>query len=310
MHARVAPALQASATRAPASRYFRPTSVDDALTLMATYDVAPLAGGTELMVDGGAPSPALAWLDLSRLSALDGLAIVSTPTSQLRVGACTTWRALASDPLPPGFEAIEMAAAAMGSLQVQQRATLGGNLCGAAPTADGIPPLLALDAQVVLASSAGVRRMPLSAFVVGDRRTARRRDELLTAVEVPFRSPRAASRFLKLGGRNRVERPIATVAVALDFDARDRVVHCGIAVGACSPTPRRLPLLEATLRQVGRTGLATTLARQLDPRAARALVCAPLHLGNPTPLDAVHADVVVTMIRRAVDDLARLPGAA
>ena len=103
----------------------------------------------------------------------------------LRIGACTTWSAIRDAALPPAFDALRAAAAEVGGGQIQNAGTIGGNLCNASPAADGVPPLLALDAEVELASAAGTRRLPLAAFLRGPRRTDRRPGEMLTAVLIP-----------------------------------------------------------------------------------------------------------------------------
>src|SRR4029077_8004802 len=96
-----------------------------------------------------------------------------------------TWTDVLHVPLPRCFDALKGAAREVGSVQIQNRGTVAGNLCNASPAADGVPPLLARDAEVELTSSAGPRRMPLAEFIVGNRKTARRVDEILTAVIVP-----------------------------------------------------------------------------------------------------------------------------
>ena len=99
--------------------------------------------------------------------------------------AATTWSEIAAANLPPAFDALRQAAREVGSIQIQNRGTIAGNLCNASPAADGVPPLLALDAAVELASANGTRQLPLSEFITGYRRTARQPDEILSAVIVP-----------------------------------------------------------------------------------------------------------------------------
>src|SRR5690606_31422727 len=137
-------------------------------------------------------------LDLSGLRALRG---IDGRAADWRSGALTTLSDLARAPLDPSLAALQQAAREVGGVQIQNQATIGGNLCNASPAADGVPALLALDARVELSSVRGVRTLPLSGFVLGNRRTAIAPDELLTTVIVPRRSPRALSRFLKLGHR-------------------------------------------------------------------------------------------------------------
>ena len=131
-------------------------------------------------------------------------------------------------------------------MQIQNAGTIGGNLCNASPAADGVPPLLALDAEVELASAAGTRRLPLAAFLHGPRRTARRPDELLTAVLIPAAATEGRSAFLKLGARRYLVISIAMVAARL-ATADGRVTAAALAVGACGPVATRLPAVEAAL---------------------------------------------------------------
>jgi CO/xanthine dehydrogenase FAD-binding subunit len=124
-------------------------------------------------------------------------------------------------------------------VQIQNSGTVAGNLCNASPAADGVPPLLALDASVELASVAGTRRLKLDDFILGPRRTARRADELLAAILIP--KPRAAahSHFLKLGARRYLVISIAMVAAAIESE-RGKITTARVAVGACGPVAQRL----------------------------------------------------------------------
>jgi len=111
-----------------------------------------------------------------------------------------------------------------------------------------VPPLLALGASVELSSAARGRRvLPLESFVLGPRRTARRDDELVTAILVPPHAEGSVARFVKLGGRHYLVISIAMVALVLEPDGNGRIARARIAVGACSPVARRLPGLEAAL---------------------------------------------------------------
>ena len=150
--------------------YDRPETLPDALALLARAPRTVLAGGTDLY-----PATARQELDgrgprhhrrgrarRHHAAAPEGL----------RIGACTSWAEVRDAALPPAFDALRAAAAEVGGRQIQNAGTVGGNLCNASPAADGVPPLLALDAEVELASAAGRRRLPLAAFLRGVRRTA------------------------------------------------------------------------------------------------------------------------------------------
>jgi CO/xanthine dehydrogenase FAD-binding subunit len=179
-------------------------------------------------------------------------------------------------------------------VQIQNRGTVAGNLCNASPAADGVPPLLALDADVELASAAGWRRLPLEQFLVGNRKTQRRPDEILAAVLVPRRMEGAASAFLKLGARRYLVISISMVAVVVHSDAAGCVAEAHIAVGSCSARALRLTDLEQ-----GLVGLPFN-------RGIGAAVKAK-HLSPLTPIDDVRAtadyrrDASLTLVQRALD---------
>jgi CO/xanthine dehydrogenase FAD-binding subunit len=219
----------------------------------------------------------------------------------LRIGALTTWSEVARAQLPAHLRALQQAAREVGGVQIQNTGTVGGNLCNASPAADGIPALLALGAEVELASPRGRRRLPLASFVLGNRRTALAADELLVAVWVPLVSPAASSCFLKLGHRRYLVISIVMVAAMLDFDADARVRACGVAVGACSAAAQRLPALERALLGVRRTDVAGQVAAQLDAGAL-----APL-----APIDDVRGsrayrlDAARGLVARALAELAQ-----
>jgi len=276
------------------ARYERPADLDAALRRLAQGGWTPLAGGTDFYPARVGRPVREALLDLSGLHALRGVAgCDGNGTAEWRIGALTTWSDVARMAPDPFLMALQQAAREVGGIQVQNQATVGGNLCNASPAADGVPALLALDAQVELASVRGRRRLPLASFVLGNRRTALAPDELLIAVIVPRRSPRAVSRFLKLGHRRYLVISIAMAAVAVDFDDGDRLSHCAVAVGACSAAALRLPALERVLLSTPRAALV----QRFD--ALEAAVFAPL-----APIDDVRGsaayrrEAAVELVRR------------
>jgi CO/xanthine dehydrogenase FAD-binding subunit len=281
--------------------YRRPEDLGEALGLLATHRPAVLAGGTDFYPARVGRAVEAAVLDLSRVAAMRGIV---ADAGGWRIGALVTWTELVRAGLPPALAALVQAAREIGGPQVQNRGTVGGNLCNAAPAADGVPVLLALDAEVELAGGRGVRRLPLAAFVLGPRRTALAPDELLVAVRVPRLGPAARSCFVKLGHRRYLVISIAMVAVSVDVDARDHATHVAIAVGACSAVARRLPALEAALAGRPRAALAADAERAL--RDAPASMLAPL-----APIDDVRGtaayrlDAVGTLVVRALEELGR-----
>ena len=177
-------------------------------------------------------------------------------------------------------------------MQIQNRGTVAGNLCNASPAADGVPPLLALDAEVELVSKTGVRKMPLADFIVGSRKTQLKPDELLAAVLVPRELENATSTFLKLGARRYLVISIAMAAVILQVHDK-RVVAARVAVGSCSAVARRLRALEDELLGV-------------SVRAGLSSVVRPEHLAPLAPIDDVRAtaeyrmDASLRLVQRAL----------
>jgi CO/xanthine dehydrogenase FAD-binding subunit len=275
--------------------YWRPDSVAEALEALATAPRTVLAGGTDYYpARVGRPSEEDI-LDITGLAALRG---IEAQREHWRIGALTAWSTLARADLPAWLAGLRLAAREVGGEQIQNAGTLGGNLCNASPAADGVPPLLALDALVELASVEGIERLPLIEFIRGNRKTARRPDQLLTAVLVPKpKAARAAGHFLKLGARRYLVISIVMVGATLEVGADGRVAAARIAVGACAPVASRLPAAERAL-----TGAPC------GPRLG-ALV-QPGHLAGLAPIDDVRAsaayrsDVALTLVRRTLNELA------
>lgn len=249
-------------------RHAAPASLSQALALMAEGGWQPLAGGTDLYPATDAPDLAGDILDLGSVPGLAGLSI---DDGHLRIGAATTWATLAEAPLPPACTALQQAARQVGGRQIQNMGTIGGNLCNASPAADGIPPLLALDALVELASASGTRRVPISDFVIGPRRTARKAAELVTALLLPPAALTGRSSFLKLGARAHLVISIVMVAARVDLDADGHVAKAALAIGACAPSARRLGVLERSI-----TGLSPDAAIARITPAALAASLAPI----------------------------------
>ncbi len=229
--------------------YVRPASLTEAVALLADPAFRLLAGGTD-MYPGAATCLAGSILDVTAITALSGIS--SSPG--LRIGAATTWTEIAETDMPPACHALQQAARQVGGRQIQNAATIGGNLCNASPAADGVPPLLALEAEVELASAAGSRVLPLAAFLLAPRQTALRPGEIMTAVTIPEAALSGRSAFVKLGARSHLVISIAMVAARLIL-LSDRVAFAAIAVGSCSGVAQRLPLVERALAGAPLAGL-------------------------------------------------------
>lgn len=217
--------------------------MEEAVALLSAGGWRPLAGGTDVYPALG-ETAVPPFLDLTGIGALRG---VRDEGAVLRIGALATWTEVIEAPLPPAFDALKAAAREVGGVQVQNAGTVAGNICNASPAADGMPPLLALDAVVEVAGGAGRRSVPLSAFVTGPRQTCLAPGEIVTALRVPRPAAKARSAFLKLGARTHLVISIAMVAAVVRLDAAGRVAAAALALGACGPVARRLATVETAL---------------------------------------------------------------
>ncbi len=274
--------------------YARPSHLDGALRLLAERNARIIAGATDIYPGAGERPLQGDYVDVSNISALRGVRLEDTG---VRIGATTTWSEIARADLPSAFDALKVAARDVGGAQIQNRGTIAGNLCNASPAADGVPPLLILDAEVELASRRGTRRLALDAFINGARSTLLAPDEVMTAVVTPLPSPTMRSAFFKLGARRYLVISIVMVAVALDVV--DGIVRdARIAVGACSVVAQRLR--EAERRLIGASAVPG-FGRSIEAK----------DLARLSPIDDVRAtadyrrDAALTLLRRAIDACAR-----
>jgi CO/xanthine dehydrogenase FAD-binding subunit len=225
-------------------KYVRPRSLVDAVPLLASGDWVLLAGGTDYFPGLREGSPEGKILDLTGIEEMRG---VKEDQDHWRIGALTTWTDIIATDFPCAFDALKQAAREVGSAQIQNRATIAGNLCNASPAADGVPPLMVLDAEVSLMSSAGERRLGLGAFIQGNRTTALMPGEIVTEILIPKMSSVGASNFMKLGAREYLVISIAMAASRLSVDRHGNIEAAAICVGACSAVARRLSQLEEKL---------------------------------------------------------------
>ena len=227
--------------------FLQPASWDEALAAKAASPAAvPIAGGTDVMVelnfDRRRPE---ALLDLTRVAELTGW---TTAGGKLRVGAGMTYAALIGE-LGSALPGLALAARTVGSPQIRNRGTIGGNLGSASPAGDCHPPLLAADAQIEVASVRGTRMIAAGDFYTGVKRSALAADELIAAVWIS--PPDGPEQFAKIGTRNAMV--IAVAAFSLALHPQRKAVGTGI--GSAAPTPVRAPdaedFLAAALDEAG-----------------------------------------------------------
>lgn len=224
--------------------YFAPHTLDEAIEVMAAHAPDIVAGGTDYFPSRGQAPLERNLLDVTRMPELRALSVSDAGWC---IGAATTWTDLVHADLPPAFDALRAAAREVGSVQIQNAGTVAGNLCNASPAADGVPPLLVLDAAVELAGPVGRRKLPLAEFLKGPRETDLCNGEIMVALHGPPVPQGATSAFEKLGARRFLVISIAMTAVLVVLDDVGLIAEARVAVGACSPVARRLPGLEATL---------------------------------------------------------------
>ena len=244
----------------------QPATWEEALAAKAAHpDALPISGGTDVMVelnfDRSRP-PTI--LDLTRVAELTDHA---TDGSDIRIGAGVTYTR-AIEELGDRLPGLAIASRTVGSPQIRNRGTIGGNVGSSSPAGDALPPLYAADARVELASSTGTRTLPLTEFITAPKRNALQPDELIAAVRV--RPARGGEQFSKIGTRNAMVIAVCSFAVSIDREART----VGACLGSAAPTPRRAPDAETFIAQAldweNRGAIDAATADEFGRRVAQA----------------------------------------
>ena len=212
--------------------FLQPEDWEEALEARAAHPGAlPLWGGTDVMVDlnFGRERPE-AILDLTRVRALEEWDPAHPDGGLLRVGAGVSYTR-AIDELGSALPGLAAASRTVGSPQIRNRGTIGGNLGSSSPAGDALPPLYASNAEIELASTRGTRRVPIGEFITGPKRNVLEPDELIAAFHIaPAAGPQ---QFSKVGTRNAMVIAVCSFALALDPDER----RVGTCIGSAGPTP-------------------------------------------------------------------------
>lgn len=278
-------------------KFAQPKTTEEALTYLATDDWSLVSGGTDFYPALGNKSPTGNILDVSRLQTLRRIADEST---HWHIGALATWSDIINADLPAAFDALKLAAREVGSVQIQNRATVVGNICNASPAADGMPALLCLDTIVRISSAQSTKDIPLKDFVTGNRQTTLAAGEMVTELLIPKSSAAGRSSFLKLGARKYLVISIAMVAARLATDNNNCIVDAALSVGSCSVVAHRLHELEQEL--IGQT-LSHELANSVEHR----------HVSGLAPIADVRAtaeyryEAAAELLRRSIASLAMFP---
>lgn len=223
--------------------YLRPRSLQEALEALGEPGARPLAGGTDLvlLMRDRLVRPSL----LVDISCLEELRRVERDADGLRIGAACRLVDLEAHPLVPPV--LRSACRQVGTPQVRNVATVGGNVCNASPAGDTIPPLLSLDAVAEVRSAAGSRSVPLDRFFLGPKKTVLAPGELVVEFRIPGEALDRGGCFQKIGRRSEVVIAQVNAAATVELDERGALAAVRVALGSVAPTPLRCRRAEEKL---------------------------------------------------------------
>jgi carbon-monoxide dehydrogenase medium subunit len=281
----------------PRFDYYQPTELPEAVELMARYGAKAraLAGGTDLIRKMSARALRVDHLiSLNRIDALKS--IVWDHDTGLTIGATARISQVAKHPkVIEHYPALVQACSAMATTQIRNMGTVAGNLVNGSPCADTASPLLCYDAVLLVASTKGVRRLPLIDFHKGPGIVDLKTGELVTAIEIPKPVDGLVSTYLRYSARSRVDMAAVSAGVAIKIDNQQQIQHARLALGAVAPTPLRLHRAEQSL-----------LGKVLDPETREVAVVEGM--GAASPIDDIRATaeyrraMILVLLRRALTD--------
>jgi CO/xanthine dehydrogenase FAD-binding subunit len=278
--------------------YRKATSLADAVSARGQSDTFLLAGGTDLIAQmkSGHRIPA-AIVDVKQIPELITVAV--STGGDLEIGAAVTATTLAGNAhLRQHHAALHDAVQLIGSLQVQNRATVGGNICNAAPSADAVPALIADAAMANIAGPGGVRTILLEELFTGPGRTALGAGELLVSVTLPKRAARSASVYLRFTPRREMDIAIAGAAARIDVDDSGAITAAWISLASVAPTPIRAPNAEAHLQ-------GNTVSAKAFAEAAIAAQSDATPISDTRASADYRRDLIAVLVRRALEGCAK-----
>jgi len=268
--------------------YFRPDNLEDALSALSKHSRVVLAGGTDIF-PANVGKPIMD--NVLDLTGIKELRKIQQTDEGFQLGALTTWTDILESQLPSAFDGLKQAAKTIGGVQTQNAGTLCGNICNASPAADSVPNLLALEAEVKLQSVRETRMLPLEEFILGNRKIAKKEDELISGIFIPHPAAKARSNFEKLGSRAYLVISIVMVGVVAELNEQDEILNLKIAVGACSPVAQRLKLLE----------------QEAVGQKLKSVKIVPAHFESLEPIDDIRAtasyrkEIIPELLKRAIN---------
>ncbi len=284
--------------------YFAPQNLEKAVSYLAKYrgEIKILAGGTDLLNSMHKKSVSPQYLlSLKKMSSLNYI-FFDKGEHVLRVGPMTTLSEIASSPfINQHFEILAQAANKVGSVQIRNRGTIGGNICNASPAADTVPALLVLQSKIKIAGPVGMRVIPLEQFFVGPGATLLKDDEILTEVEIPLPPEGSTAIYIKQGIRKAMDIAIVGIGVLLVFNANGKEIceDIRIGLGSVAPTPIRVSKAEGVLK--GKL-LYNSLIREAAEEAGNEI----------NPISDIRAtaeyrrELVIAVTEQAIQDLIKI----
>lgn len=252
--------------------YAAPTSLQEAIDLLcrANGEGRLLAGGTDLIAQmkENRQNPALV-VDVKRIAELHVLSF--DETQGLRLGAAVSCTRIASfQPVRERFHALAEACSLIGSVQIQNRAAVGGNFCNATPSADTVPPILSYGGKVIITGPNGRRELPAEEFIVGPGQTVLGKGEILVEIAIPVPPPRSAAAYLRFIPREEMDIAVAGVGSFVQFSADgQRCEQARITLAAVAPMPVRAREAESFLAGKAPDEATFAQAGELAARAAK-----------------------------------------
>lgn len=270
--------------------YRRAATIQEACQLLEQPVAYVIAGGTDILLRSSRMSGEISLVDIGHIQELAG---IREQESGIRIGAMTHLADVARAEIfqQPAYQALVMGAIQVGSPQIRNLASIGGNLCNAAPSADTAAPLLALNACAEITSRSEVRTVPLTEFFLGPGKTVLTRGELLTSILIPTASKGAKSFYIKHSPRRAMDLAFVGAAVALTCAGEPQAA---IALSAVAPTPIRVPEAELSIRQ------SRTVTKDVLVQASYLTAEAARPISDIRSTDAYRKEMVQVLTLRAL----------
>jgi carbon-monoxide dehydrogenase medium subunit len=281
--------------------YERPETVGEAIVAMRADDARALAGGTDLVPqlrEGRRGAARI--VDLKHIREMTAITVL--PDGSVSIGAAASATAVARHAaVAAGYPAVAESALLIGSVQVQNRASLGGNICNAAPSADGVPALICHGAQALIVGPNGTREMPVEAIFAGPGRTIIEPGELMVAIYLPPAAPGAAGAYRRFTPRREMDIAVAGAGAWIRLGQDGTIAEARLALASVAPTPIRAPTAEQKLVGERPSGVLFEEAGRLAAQDARPI-------SDMRGSAGYRATLVAVLMARALADCGRRLG--